>query len=182
MNVCACAVMQTRAAPTMDLNMKSKLITLLGAAGIFAFSCLLSTAAQANNHPPAKVTAKKKSSKKAEPAVVEETPDTKNAASADYQCELGNKLTIYSHADNDKFVALRWKNKLLQLTKVDTTTGASRYENKKNGLVWIGIPAKGMLLDQKKGQQLANECKTAEQMNPPQEAVPATATAEPAKS
>ena len=32
------------------------------------------------------------------------------------------------------------------------------------GLVWIGIPAKGLLLDSKKGQQLANECKNAEQM------------------
>ena len=34
------------------------------------------------------------------------------------------------------------------------------------GIVWIGIPAKGILLDSRKGQQLANECKSAEQLKP----------------
>jgi len=47
--------------------------------------------------------------------------------------------------------------------RVSTTTGAHRFENAKNGLVWIGIPAKGMLLDSKKGKQLANECRSPEQ-------------------
>ncbi|MCY1251071.1 hypothetical protein D9M72_647880 [compost metagenome] len=32
--------------------------------------------------------------------------------------------------------------------------------------MWIGIPAKGMLLDSKQGRQLANECKDAEQAKP----------------
>jgi hypothetical protein len=31
------------------------------------------------------------------------------------------------------------------------------------GLIWIGIPAKGMLLDSKQNRQLANECRNAEQ-------------------
>jgi hypothetical protein len=34
------------------------------------------------------------------------------------------------------------------------------------GLIWIGIPAKGMLLDSKQNRQLANECKDAEQAKP----------------
>jgi len=81
----------------------------------------------------------------------------------EYKCELNDSLTIYTHNDDDSRVALRWKNKLYGLKRVATTTGANRFENKKSGLVWIGIPTKGMLLDSIRGQQLANECKTAGQ-------------------
>ena len=44
-----------------------------------------------------------------------------------------------------------------------TTTGAQRFENPFWGLIWIGIPAKGILLDSRLNRQLANECKTAQQ-------------------
>jgi hypothetical protein len=50
------------------------------------------------------------------------------------------------------------------MTRVETSTGAHRFESRRQGLVWIGIPAKGILLDSKKGQQLANDCKSAEQL------------------
>jgi len=59
---------------------------------------------------------------------------------------------------------MRWKKKLYRLTRTETTTGASRFENPQAGFVWIGIPAKSMLLDSHKGQQLANECKSAPQI------------------
>ena len=52
------------------------------------------------------------------------------------------------------------------MTRVGTSTGASRFENTTFGLVWIGIPAKSMLLDSKANRQLANECKNAEQSKP----------------
>ena len=59
---------------------------------------------------------------------------------------------------------------------------AKRFENKLFGLIWIGIPSKGMLLDSKLNRQLANECKNAEQSRPVQEAIVPTAqpTAQPA--
>ncbi|WDZ94585.1 hypothetical protein Herbaro_13920 [Herbaspirillum sp. WKF16] len=90
-------------------------------------------------------------------------PELGGTLSADYNCELGNKLTIWKNEADDKHIAIRWNKKINRLTRVDTTTGAHRFENRKVGLVWIGIPAKGLLLDSKKGQQLANECKNAEQ-------------------
>jgi hypothetical protein len=93
----------------------------------------------------------------------EKEPDTSRAASTDFSCELGNKLTIYKNADDDKHIGLRWKKRVHLLTRVDTSTGANRFENHHFGLVWIGIPAKGILLDSKKGLQLANECKNTEQ-------------------
>ena len=93
-------------------------------------------------------------------------PDTAGTTGLDYDCALGDKVTIFSNASDDKHIALRWNKRLLRLTRVDTTTGAHRFENRRQGMVWIGIPAKGILLDSKKGQQLANECKSAEQLKP----------------
>jgi hypothetical protein len=81
----------------------------------------------------------------------------------DYQCELGNKITTYTNESDDKYMAVRWKNSLHRLRRVGTSTGANRFENRKYGLVWINIPSKAMLLDSRKGQQLANECRNAEQ-------------------
>ena len=93
-------------------------------------------------------------------------PDTAGTTGLDYDCALGDKVTIFANAADDKHIALRWNKRLLRLTRVETTTGAHRFENRRQGMVWIGIPAKGILLDSKKGQQLANECKSAEQMKP----------------
>lgn len=91
-------------------------------------------------------------------------PELAGAQTVEYDCALGDKVTLYENAADTKYIGLRWKQTVHRLTRVDTTTGAKRYENRKIGLVWIGIPAKGMLLDSKKGQQLANECRNAEQM------------------
>ena len=93
-------------------------------------------------------------------------PDTAGSTDLDYNCALGDKVTIFTNASDDKHIALRWNKRLLRLTRVETTTGANRFENRRQGIVWIGIPAKGILLDSKKGLQLANECKSAEQMKP----------------
>lgn len=93
-------------------------------------------------------------------------PDTAGHVSLDYNCALGDKVTIFSNDADDKHIALRWNKRLMRLSRVDTTTGANRFENRRQGMVWIGIPAKGILLDSRKGQQLANECKSAEQLKP----------------
>jgi hypothetical protein len=90
-------------------------------------------------------------------------PDVTGLLATSFDCELGNKLTIYSDTANDQQIALQWNKRMHRMTRVSTTTGAQRFENVQNGLVWIGIPAKGMLLDSKKGKQLANECKSPEQ-------------------
>jgi hypothetical protein len=144
----------------------------LGAAALCAAP--LAQAEPASKTPKAAKSSKAKSkgkSKKAEPKEAAapdpeaDEPDTTDHATTDFDCELGNKVTIYNNAADEEHIALRWKKRLHRLTRVGTTTGAQRYENKKYGLLWIGIPAKGMLLDSKANRQLANECKNAEQMN-----------------
>jgi len=104
--------------------------------------------------------------KAAEVVPEEAEPDVADTTVTDYNCELGNKITIYHNDNDDTHIALRWKKRLHRLTRVGTTTGAQRFENQQYGLVWIGIPSKGMLLDSKQNRQLANECKNAEQAKP----------------
>ncbi|WP_229509389.1 hypothetical protein [Massilia sp. CCM 8734] len=131
-------------------------------------------AAPAANAAEAKPAAKAKPAKskaRAHPKAVdvvasEPEPDISDTTTTDFDCELGNKVTTYHNDNDDGHIALRWKKRLHRLTRVGTTTGAKRFENPTFGLVWIGIPAKGMLLDSRLNRQLANECKNAEQMKP----------------
>jgi membrane-bound inhibitor of C-type lysozyme len=129
------------------------------------------SAKPAAKKPAAKASAKKTAAKKITetkeaPGSDEDDkePDITGAVSVDYQCELGNNVTIFENAVDDQHVALRWNKQLVRLKRVNTSTGANRFENRRHGLVWIGIPAKGILLDSKKGQQLANGCKNEEQV------------------
>lgn len=152
------------------------LAKLLLACSLTLSALTLSSAAHADNAPtkasakkPAKggkatPAAKAAEAKPADEDVAE--PAIHDSAVTEFDCELGNKITIYENANDDAHIALRWKKRLHRLTRVGTSTGANRFENHVYGLVWIGIPAKGMLLDSKQGRQLANECRNAEQMKP----------------
>lgn len=122
--------------------------------------------AESNASAPAKsakkATAKKSKSKKAA-REEEKEPDMTGLTAVDFNCAHGDKVTIYANPNDDKQVEIRWKHHMHHMMRVETTTGATRFENPQAGLVWIGIPSKSMLLDSKKGQQLANECKNPQQ-------------------
>lgn len=161
-----------------------KIITLLSAAcfvsaGAFAASDPADKTASATQktvkkavprHKSGKHSTGAKSASQDKPAALLDDDDKVYQAGTDpaveLNCELGNKLTLYRNASDQDHMALRWNQRVHRMTRVSTTTGADRFENSKYNLVWIGIPAKGMLLDSKKGQQLANECRDAEQMKP----------------
>jgi hypothetical protein len=117
-------------------------------------------------HKKTKKEAQKKEAPKQEVVDDEPPPDLTDTTMAEYSCEMNNKVTIYRNLMDDSHIVLRWQNHLRLMDKVGTTTGAKRYENAKLGLVWIGIPSKGILLDSKQNRQLANECKDAEQARP----------------
>jgi len=121
-------------------------------------------AQNAPSTPATKKAPAKKAAAKQEAQADDDEPDVKGMQATAFNCELGNKLTIYSDTADDQQIALQWNKRTHRMQRVSTTTGAQRFENTKNGLVWIGIPAKGMLLDSKQGRQLANECKNPEQL------------------
>jgi hypothetical protein len=142
-----------------------------------AIALSLSATAQAADAPAKKPLKTKSAKAAAKPAAKEpneeaDEPSTEGSAVVNYDCELGNKVTIYQNASDEDHIALRWKKKLHRLTRIGTTTGAERFENHLYGLVWIGIPAKAMLLDSKQGHQLANECKSTEQQQSAAAAAP----------
>jgi hypothetical protein len=149
----------------------------LAAAGLcapaFAASNVHETHPKATKVLKEKAKAKKSKKEEKQEAADEPEPDITDTVVTDYSCELNNKVTIYTNDKDGGHIALRWKNRLHRLERVGTTTGALRFENTKFGLVWIGIPSKGILLDSKLNRQLANECKNAEQAKPLVVAAPA---------
>jgi hypothetical protein len=106
----------------------------------------------------------------------EPIPDVTDTTLTEFSCEMNNKVAVYRNLMDDSYIILRWQNHLRRMEKVGTTTGARRYESAKTGLVWIGIPSKGILLDSKQNRQLANECKDAEQARPAMAAAPGDKT------
>lgn len=144
---------------------------LAAGACALAAGALCATPAHATEtkHPKAtevlkhKAKAKPKAKKAQAAAPAEPEPDLTDTVSTDYSCEMGNKVTIYANDKDDSHIALRWQKHLHRLDRVGTSTGALRFENTKAGLIWIGIPSKGILLDSKQNRQLANECKSAAQ-------------------
>jgi hypothetical protein len=139
-------------------------------AGLAAGAATAAGSAASTTAPAAKKTSARKPAhpKHETPAASEEEkePDVTGLQPVSYHCELGNKVTIYQYPGNDQEIALQWNKHVHHMTRVGTTTGANRFENLKKGLVWIGIPAKSILLDSKQGHQLANECKNPEQSAP----------------
>lgn len=148
-------------------------LSLAGCIALAAASlCALPAhAAHESHHPKATSVLKHKAKKKAAATEAydeknDPEPDITDTTVTEYKCELGNKITIYTNEKDTDHIALRWKNRVHRLNRVATTTGAQRFENPVYGIIWIGIPAKGILLDSKHNHQLANECKDAEQSKP----------------
>ena len=74
-------------------------------------------------------------------------------------CAMNDTIDIRI-GSGQRNIDLKWKGDNYTLMPVTTTTGALRFEDSGSGLVWIQIPAKSMLLNARKGQQLANDCKS----------------------
>ena len=156
----------------MAINLK-QLFAACAAALAAAGLCANAFAADIHTtHPKATSVLKAKHKKAAKARKAAAKPDTEadepesdiaDSVAVNYSCELNNKVVIYTSDKDDSHVSLRWDHHLHRLDRVSTTTGAQRFEDPKAGLIWIGIPAKGILLDSKHNQQLANECKSAEQ-------------------
>lgn len=82
-------------------------------------------------------------------------------ASGTYRCELGKKVEVRRDASKPNQISIDWQGKRRSLQRYDSTSGLPRYEDRENGLVWIDLPWKSVLMDAKTGSPLANECKAA---------------------
>ena len=76
-----------------------------------------------------------------------------------HRCELGKRVLVNRVASDGSGVQINWNTKDYTLRSVPTQSGAKRFEDSKAGIAWVVISAKAFILDTKRGQMLANECK-----------------------
>ena len=80
-------------------------------------------------------------------------------ASGIYRCEFGQKVEVQRDARNANLIEIDWQRSHYTLQRYDSTSGLPRFEDRKNGLLWIDLPWKSVLMDTSSGRPLANECK-----------------------
>jgi len=79
-------------------------------------------------------------------------------------CELGASVRIEADILHPGFFHVHGKGFRYRMFPVRTSTGALRLEDKKAGAVWLQLANKSMLMDQKKGRRLADECAHPDQV------------------
>lgn len=104
-------------------------------------------------------------------------------------CELGASVSLTADPKAPGYFDVHGKNFKFRMFPVPTTTGAIRLEDRKSGAVWLQLANKSMLMNQKLGVRMADECVSPAQvavaesmkLNPPAsvldapQAVPASA-------
>jgi hypothetical protein len=79
-------------------------------------------------------------------------------------CELGNTVHLESDAKTPGYFNLEGRGFKFRMRPVATTTGAVRLEDSRAGAVWLQLGNKSMLMDQKQGRRLADECASPAQV------------------
>ena len=79
-------------------------------------------------------------------------------------CELGADVTLTADIKNPGYFNVQGKNFKYRMFPVPTTTGAVRLEDRKAGAVWLQLANKSMLMNQKLGVRLADECTSVAQL------------------
>ena len=73
-------------------------------------------------------------------------------------CELGKVVRMELDATTPGFFRLHIDQQRYRLRPVESRTGAVRLEDPQQGVVWIQLANKSMLMSQKLGRRLADEC------------------------
>jgi len=80
------------------------------------------------------------------------------------QCELGGKVTVRALKREGYFLVSTNKGLRFRMHPAESRTGAIRLEDPKRGAMWLQLGNKSMLMSQKLGQRLADECHSPEQV------------------
>jgi Ni/Co efflux regulator RcnB len=130
--------------------------------------------AEAKKAPP-----KRQVTRKAAKAVEEVTPisdDTnivltesdlevaKRVSTGKAQCELGADVTVTEDEKKPGFFTVTTKGLRYRMHPVESRTGAIRLEDPRAGAMWLQLDNKSMLMNQKAGLRIADECQTPAQI------------------
>ncbi len=80
------------------------------------------------------------------------------------QCELGADVTVTADEKKPGFFNVSTKGARYRMHPVESRTGAIRLEDPRAGAMWLQIANKSMLMNQKEGLRLADECMAPAQM------------------
>ena len=156
----------------MKFLFASILIASLSAAAV------AQTTATAGSKPPAKKAATKPSAasrQATELAIPLEDADptdkltpaeleiAKRVYVGDIPCELGAKVVIKARKREGYFLVTHGINRFV-MHPVESRTGAIRLEDPARGALWLQLGNKSMLMNQKEGKRLADECQSPEQV------------------
>lgn len=123
--------------------------------------------------------AKKKISRKAAKELEEATPIAddgnvtlsqaeldvaKTVHTGDIKCELGASVTVTPDEAKPGFFTVSAGKTKYRMHPVESRTGAIRLEDAQNGVLWLQLGNKSMLMNQKKGERLADECQAPAQL------------------
>ena len=78
-------------------------------------------------------------------------------------CELGAKVVVKARPREGYFLVTHGINRFV-MHPVESRTGAIRLEDPTRGALWLQIGNKSMLMNQKEGKRLADECQSPEQV------------------
>ena len=79
-------------------------------------------------------------------------------------CELGNVVNLIADPTAPGHFELEVQKMRYRMTPVETKTGAIRLEDEQAGVVWLQLANKSMLMNQKVGQRLADDCQSPTQV------------------
>lgn len=79
------------------------------------------------------------------------------------QCELGSSVTITANERRPGFFWVKTKTASFRMHPVASRTGAIRLEDPRAEAMWLQLGNKSMLMSQKLGQRLADDCISSDQ-------------------
>lgn len=80
-----------------------------------------------------------------------------------FPCEHGTSVTLSADSKTPGYFNMQAKNVSYHMVPVASVTGAVRLEEPKSGAVWLQLANKSMLMNQKQGTRIADECMSPEQ-------------------
>jgi hypothetical protein len=74
------------------------------------------------------------------------------------RCEFDQSVNVAAVPNQKGWFNVEFKGKSYMMAPEATTTGAVRLEDKKNGMMWLQIANKSMLMNSKIGQRMVDNC------------------------
>jgi len=81
----------------------------------------------------------------------------------DAECEFSQTVKVQPHPQRPGLFQVLFKNQIFTMAPEPTTTGAVRLDDKRNGMMWLQIPTKSMLMNSRIGQRMVDSCTHSEQ-------------------